>query len=152
MIRALIVTGLNRMIEAVSVLVEEGTFDLIRTLRAVVVILEEVEGPRKRLERGICFRYVVDLWLVSKNELTWTTCCRCLMSFYRQQAVGVRNSGTLLRQSELHVGELKGVSALVIHCLGSLKVEVMFLVNVHRCKMMLVVMEEAVEAVHCKGL
>lgn len=151
MIRAVIVMGLIRMIEVVLVLVEEGIFGLTRTSRVVVVILEEVEVPSKRLAREICFRYVLTLCLVSKDLLTWMWWCQCLMSFCRQQAVGMKSSKT--RQWTLPgAGTQKGVSVLAIHCSGSPKVEVMSLVHVRMCEMRLGVTEEAFEVVHCKDL
>lgn len=54
-------------------------------------------------------------------------CCRCLMSFYKQQAVGVKSSG--MRRSEVHAVGQKGASVLEIHCSGLPKVGVMSLVN-----------------------
>ena len=151
MIRAEIALGLVRMIEAVLVLVEEGIFDLIRTSRVVVVTLEEAVVPNKRLVRGTCSRYVLSLWKASNCVSTFVLrYCRCLMSFYRQQALGVKSSGR--RLLELHVaGIWKGVSVLEIqvHCSGLPKVEVMPLVNVRMCEMLLAVAEEAFEVVHC---
>lgn len=128
MIGAVIVMGLIRMIEVVLVLVGEGIFGLIQTSRVVWVTLEEVEAPSKRLVRETCSRYVLSSWKSSNNVSTFVLqCCRCSMSFYRQQAVGVKSSG--IRRSELHVVGQKGVSVLEIHCSGLPKVGVMSLVN-----------------------